>query len=138
MHAHFLNINNIQSRTTQWVKSGDYDINEVIIILTRQLVLGHDSWDVERSNSYEIEWVNVLLNPWYKHTRLSKVHVSGFVSSINMGLVKDRMSYALHNERELIIMQMRSKAGIRKRVMKKGGEGNPAKPGNTRRVTTRH
>ena len=55
-----------------------------------------------------------------------------------MGLVKDRMSYALHNVRELIIMQMRHKAGISKRVMKEGGEGNPAKPGNNRRVTTRH
>ena len=29
-------------------------------------------------------------------------------------------------------MQMRHKAGISKRVMKEGGEGNPAKPGNNR------
>ena len=30
----------------------------------------------------------------YKHTRLSKVHVSGLVSNIYNRLVKDRMSYA--------------------------------------------
>ena len=47
----------------------------------------------------------------YKHTRLSKVHVSGFVSNIYNRLVKDRMSYALHNGRGLIIMQMRTKVG---------------------------
>ena len=72
------------------------------------------------------------MNTWYKHTRLSTVHVSGIVSNINTGLVKDRMSYALHNVRELIIMQ------ISKRVMKEGREGNPAKPGNNWRVTTWH
>ena len=42
----------------------------------------------------------------YKHTRLSKVQVSGYVSNIYTRLVKDRMSYALHNGRGLIIMQM--------------------------------
>ena len=47
----------------------------------------------------------------YKHTRLSKVHVSGFVSNIYNRLVKERMSYALHNGRGLIIMQMRNKVG---------------------------
>ena len=47
----------------------------------------------------------------YKHTRLSKVHVSGFVSNIFNRLVKNRMSYALHNGRGLIIMQMRTKVG---------------------------
>ena len=47
----------------------------------------------------------------YKHTRPSKVHVSGFVSSIYNRLVKERMSYALHNRRGLIIMQMRTKVG---------------------------
>ena len=80
----------------------------------------------------------LLVITWYKHTRLSKVHVSGIVRNINTGLVKDRMSYALHNVWELIIMQMRHKAGISKRVVKEGGEGNPAKPGNNRSVTTRH
>ena len=80
----------------------------------------------------------LLVIKWYKHTDLSKVHVSGIVSNINTGLVKDRMSYALHNVWELIIMQMRHKAGISKRVVKEGGEGKPAKPGNNRRVTTRH
>ena len=47
----------------------------------------------------------------YKHTRLSKVHVSGYVSHIYNRLVKERMSYALHNGRGLIIMQMRTKVG---------------------------
>ena len=78
----------------------------------------------------------LLVIMWYKHTVLSKVHVSGIVRNINTGLVKDSMSYTLHNVWELIIMQMRHKAGIR--VVKEGGEGNPAKPGNNRRVTTRH
>ena len=36
----------------------------------------------------------------YKHTRLSKVHVSGLVSNIYNRLVKDRVSYALHNLRD--------------------------------------
>ena len=40
----------------------------------------------------------------YKHTRLSKVHVSGLVSNIYNRLVKDRVSYALHKGRELMIM----------------------------------
>ena len=31
------------------------------------------------------------------------------VSNINMGLVKDRVSYTLHNVKEIIIMQMRQK-----------------------------
>ena len=31
------------------------------------------------------------------------------VSNINTGLVKDRVSYALHNVKEIIIMQMRQK-----------------------------
>ena len=65
------------------------------------------------------------------------MHVSGFVSSIYTGLVKNRMSYALHNGRGLIIMQMRTKVGTRKRVTE-GGEGNPANPGNSRRVMTQH
>ena len=47
----------------------------------------------------------------YKHTRLSKVHVSGYVGNIYIRLVKERMSYALHNGRGLIIMQMRTKVG---------------------------
>ena len=37
------------------------------------------------------------------------------------------MSYALHNVWELIIMQMRHKAGISKRGVKEGGDENPAK-----------
>ena len=40
----------------------------------------------------------------YKHTRQSKVHVSGLVSDIYNGLVKHRISYALHNIREIMIM----------------------------------
>ena len=64
--------------------------------------------------------------------------LSVIVSNINTGLVKDRMSYALRNVREIIIMQMRHKAGISKRGVKEGGDGNPAKPGNNRIVTTRH
>ena len=40
----------------------------------------------------------------YKHTRLSKVHVSGLVSDIYNGLVKDRISYPLHNPQEIMIM----------------------------------
>ena len=47
----------------------------------------------------------------YKHTRLSKMHVSSCFSNIYKRLVKDRMSYALHNGRGLIIMQMRTKVG---------------------------
>ena len=47
----------------------------------------------------------------YKHTRLSKVHVSGYVSNIYIRLVKERMSYTLHNGRGFIIMQMRTKVG---------------------------
>ena len=47
----------------------------------------------------------------YKHTAYLKVHVSGYVSNIYIRLVKDRMSYALHNGRALIIMQMRTKVG---------------------------
>ena len=62
----------------------------------------------------------LLVITWYKHTRQSQVHVSGIVSNINTGLVKDRISYALHNVWELIIMQMRHKAGISKRVVKEG------------------
>ena len=31
------------------------------------------------------------------------------VSNINMGFVKDRVSYALHNVKEIIIMQIRQK-----------------------------
>ena len=33
----------------------------------------------------------------YLHTKLSKVQVSVIVSNINKVLVKDRVSYALHN-----------------------------------------
>ena len=47
----------------------------------------------------------------YKHTRLSKVHVSSGFSNIYNWLVKDRMSYALHKGRELIITQMRTEVG---------------------------
>ena len=47
----------------------------------------------------------------YKHTRLSKVQVSGYVSNIYNRLVKERMSYALHNGRGLIILQMSTKVG---------------------------
>ena len=47
----------------------------------------------------------------YKHTRLSKVHVSSWFSNIYNRLVQDRMSYALHNGRGLIIMQMRTESG---------------------------
>ena len=55
---------------------------------------------------------NVSLLREYKHTRLSKVLVSGLVSNIYYNrLVQDRMSYALHKGRELIIMQMRTKVG---------------------------
>ena len=35
-------------------------------------------------------------------------------------------------------MQMRHKAEVGKRVVKEDGDGNPAKPGNNRRVMTRH
>ena len=52
---------------------------------------------------------SVSLLSEYKHTRLSKVHVSGFVRNIYNRLVKERMSYALYNGRGLIIMQMRTK-----------------------------
>ena len=65
------------------------------------------------------------------------MRVSGYVSNINTVLVQDRMSYALHNARELIIMQMRHEAGIRTRVEKEGLEGNPTNPGNPRKVMTR-
>ena len=34
---------------------------------------------------------------WYKHTDLSKVHISVMLSNINTGLIKDRVSYALQN-----------------------------------------
>ena len=44
--------------------------------------------------------------------------VSGYVSNINTVLVQDRVSYALHTARELIIKQMRHEAGIRTRVEK--------------------
>ena len=54
---------------------------------------------------------NVSLLREYKHTHLSKVLVSGLVSNIYNRLVQDRMSYALHKGRELIIMQMRTKVG---------------------------
>ena len=54
---------------------------------------------------------NVSLLREYKHTRLSKVLVSGLVRNIYNRLVQDRMSYALHKGRELIIMQMRTKVG---------------------------
>ena len=47
---------------------------------------------------------NVSLLHEYKHTRLSKVLVSNGFSNIYNRLVKDRMSYALHKGRELIIM----------------------------------
>ena len=36
----------------------------------------------------------------YKHTHLSKVLVSNGFSNIYNGLVKDRISYALHNPQE--------------------------------------
>ena len=39
------------------------------------------------------------------------MHVNGYVSNIYNRLVKERMSYALHNGRGLIIMQMRTKVG---------------------------
>ena len=94
---------------------------------------------MQRSKRYEIDWVNGVSR--YKHTRLSKVPVSGFVSRINMGLVKDRMSYALHNGRGLIIMQIRSKAGIRKRVNEGRRRGKPRETllnPETAEVTTRH
>ena len=54
---------------------------------------------------------NVSLLREYKHTRLSKVLVSNGFSNIYKRLVKDRMSYALHKVRELIIMRMRTKVG---------------------------
>ena len=54
---------------------------------------------------------NVRLLREYKHTRLSKVHVSSSFSNIYNRLVKDRMSYPLHEGRELMIMQMRTKVG---------------------------
>ena len=58
---------------------------------------------------------------------------------INTRLVKDRMSYALHNGRGLIIMQMRElKWELENELLKEGGGENPANPGNSRRVTTRH
>ena len=67
----------------------------------------------------------------YKHTCLSKVHVSSCFINIYKRLVKDRKSYALHNGRELIIMQMRTESGKLEHegYLKEGGEGNPAKPG---------
>ena len=39
MHAHLLNINDIQSQRTKWVKSGDYDSNRVIKEPNKQLVI---------------------------------------------------------------------------------------------------
>ena len=38
----------------------------------------------------------------YKHTHLSKVLVSNGFSNIYNGLVKDRISYALHNPQEIM------------------------------------
>ena len=43
----------------------------------------------------------------YKHTRLSKVLVSNGFSNIYNGLVQDRISYALHNPQEIMIVWMR-------------------------------
>ena len=40
----------------------------------------------------------------YKHTHLSKVLVSNGFSNIYNGLVKNRISYALHNPQEITIM----------------------------------
>ena len=49
------------------------------------------------------------------------------------------MSYTLHSGRGLIIMQMRTESGkLEHKLLKEGGEGNPANPGNSRRVTTSH
>ena len=58
-----------------------------------------------------MEFSSVSLLREYKHTRRSKVHVSGWISNIYNRLVQDRMYYALHNGRGLIIMQMRTKVG---------------------------
>ena len=38
----------------------------------------------------------LLVITCYKHTDLSKVHVIVIISNINTGIVKDRISYALH------------------------------------------
>ena len=54
---------------------------------------------------------NVSLLREYKHTRLSKVLISNVFGKIYNRLVKERMSYALHKGRELIIMQMRTEVG---------------------------
>ena len=40
----------------------------------------------------------------YKHTHLSKVLVSNGFSNIYNGLVKDRISYALHHPQETMTM----------------------------------
>ena len=40
----------------------------------------------------------------YKHTHLSKVLISNGFSNIYNGLVKDRISYALHNPQEIMTM----------------------------------
>ena len=42
-------------------------------------------------------WLMLLVVSWYIHTELSKVQVSVIVSIINKVLVKDRVSYTLHN-----------------------------------------
>ena len=42
-------------------------------------------------------WLMLLVVSWFKHTELSKVSV--IISIINKVLVKDRVSYALHNIR---------------------------------------
>ena len=44
----------------------------------------------------------------YKHTHLSKVLVSNGFSNIYNGLVKDRISYALHNPQEIMLEKLRN------------------------------
>ena len=46
----------------------------------------------------------------YKHTRLSKVLVSNGFNNIYNGLVKEIISYALHNPQEIMIMRYSSES----------------------------
>ena len=70
-----------------------------LVIRTRQLRCGK-----KRRLRNRMAFSSVSSLREYKHTHLSKVRVNGLVSNIYNGLVKDRISYALHNLREKMIM----------------------------------
>ena len=66
---------------------------------TRQLRCGKKRWLRNRMAFSSVSYLRE-----YKHTRLSKVLVSNGFSNIYNGLVKDRISYVLHNPQEIMIM----------------------------------